>query len=75
MKISLNMLTSSIPFQVHFASDFSHFNSDHDFVLSLRSPYDMPLRSGRSAADLINEGGDVTKRCGIRAMGGAFLNV
>jgi hypothetical protein len=69
------MLTSSIPFQVHFARDSPRVNFHYDFVLSLRSPYDMPLRSGRSAADLINEGGDVTKRCGIRAMGGAFINI
>jgi len=69
------MLTSSIPFQVGFADDFSHSNSDYDPVLSKRFPHDMPLRSGRSAADLINEGGDVTKRCGIRAMGGAFINI
>jgi len=69
------MLTSSIPFQVDFADDFSHSNFDHDLVLSMRSPHDVPLRSGRTTADLVNEGGDVTKRCGIRATGGVFLNI
>jgi len=69
------MLTSSIPFQVHFVGDFSHSNSDYDPVLGKRYPHDVPFRSGRSAADLINEGGDVTKRCGIHATAGAFLNI
>jgi len=69
------MLKSSIPFQVDLADDFPRVNLHNELVLSKRFPHDMPLRSGRSAADLINEGGDVTKRCGIRAMGGAFINI
>jgi len=69
------MPKSSIPFRRDLADDFRRFNLPNELVLSMRSPHDVPLRSGRSAADLINEGGDVTKRCGIRAMGGAFINI
>jgi hypothetical protein len=68
------MLTSSIPFQVHFARDSPRVNFHYEFVLSKRFPHDMPLRSGRSPADLINEGGDVTKGCGIRTTAGASIN-
>jgi hypothetical protein len=69
------MLASLTLFQINFARDSPRVNFHYEFVLSKRFPHDMPLRSGRSAADLINEGGDVTKRCGIRAMGGAFINI
>ena len=69
------MPKSSIPFRRDLADDFRRFNLPNELVLSMRSPHDVPLRSGRTTADLVNEGGDVTKRCGIFATGGVFLNV